>query len=269
MTLEEYHTYSANQRKKVLRCDLQKLLDEHLDTEGSIASIRGIIRDELNTKFETLKTDLTRTLDAKIRSLTTENSKLAQENLVIKKVLGEQQKCLERMQRNSSKENIFISGIPNKLLSDMSDVPGDDANPNDVTDDHTTIIHHVLNFVNPDITNNCYKIVKNFDAREGYTRHSAKISVVSSDVRSKIFKGCSKFRDIHRDNYMKRIFLKNDDPPMTRKENDRLYKKMKELREAEDKDNPENKYFIKGGKLYKNDEADSIDEFNLSNQLFQ
>ena len=58
LTLEAYHGYNAAQRKKVLRGDLQQLLDEHLDTEGSVASIRGIIRDELNTKFDTLKIDL-------------------------------------------------------------------------------------------------------------------------------------------------------------------------------------------------------------------
>ena len=59
---------------------------------------------------------------------------------------------------------------------------------------------------------------------------------------------------------------KNDDPPLTRKENERLQTKMKELRDLEDPDNPQNKFYIKKGSLYKNDE--SIDEFNLNNQLF-
>ena len=60
--------------------------------------------------------------------------------------------------------------------------------------------------------------------------------------------------------------MKNDDPPLTRKENERLHSKMKQLRELEDPEVPQNKYFIKERKLYKNEEA--IDEFNLNNQLF-
>ena len=69
-------------------------------------------------------------------------------------------------------------------------------------------------------------------------------------------------------NYMKKIFIKNDDPPLTRQENERLQGKMKELREMEDRENPVNRYHIKRGKLYKNGE-DCIDEFKLSNQLFE
>ena len=76
-----------------------------------------------------------------------------------------------------------------------------------------------------------------------------------------------KFKPLQADNYLKRIFIKNDDPPLTRKQNGRLRNKMKELRENEDRENPENRYHIKKGKLYRNDE-ECIDEFNLSNQLF-
>ena len=190
-----YH--NAAQRKKVLRGDLQQLLDEHLDTEGSVAFIRGIIREELNTKFDTLKKDLTKTIDNKVKTLTDENQKLMRENTMIKKVVSEQQKCLERLQRNDSKNNIFISGIPNKVNTDMETVP-DDNTAEDVVDSPEEIIHHILTFLHPAITNDCYKIVKNFDAREGYTRHSAKITVAAQETKAKIFKSCSKFKDLPR-----------------------------------------------------------------------
>ena len=63
------------------------------------------------------------------------------------------------------------------------------------------------------------------------------------------------------------MFLKNEDTPLQKKENDRLYQKMRELRAAEaNQDDPENVYKLKSGKLYKND--DVIDSFNLENQLF-
>ena len=196
LTLETYHGFNAAQRKKVLRGELQQLLDEHLDTEGSVASIRGIIREELNTKFDTLKKDLTNTMNTKIKTVTEENKKLMQENNAIKKVVGEQQKCLERLQRNESKSNIFISGIPTMVNADM-ETAADDHTAAGVIDNPEEIIHHILQFLHPDITNNCYKIIKSFDAKEGYTRHSAKISVGAQDTKAKLFKSCLKFKDVH------------------------------------------------------------------------
>ena len=95
-----------------------------------------------------------------------------------------------------------------------------------------------------------------------------KISVESVGTKSTLFKSCSKFKDLPADHYLKKVFLNNDDPPTTRREKDRLYKKMKELRELEDRNNPVNTYQIKEGKLLKNG-VDCIDEFNLCNQLFQ
>ena len=171
---------------------------------------------------------------------------------------------MERSRREESKNNIFISGIPIAVQPDFrttSDMDDDNAISN-----HVEIIQHVLNFVSPGIKKDDYKILKSFDAKENYTRHSAKIQVKDYDTKSKIFKGCTKFKDLDERNYLRKIFLKNDDPPLTRKENERLHSKMKQLRELEDPEVPQNRYFIKERKLYKNEEA--IDEFNLNNQLF-
>ena len=63
LTIEGYHKLNANQRKKVKRDQLQLLLDEHLNTEGSVASLRGVIREELDAKFKQLETDLSNTLN--------------------------------------------------------------------------------------------------------------------------------------------------------------------------------------------------------------
>ena len=93
---------------------------------------------------------------------------------------------------------------------DLSAVPEEDDE--EAIEEHADLIHHILSFVNPNITEGCYKIVKNFDPREGYTRHSAKISVKSGDVRSKLFKCCAKFKDLPKESYMKKVFLGNDDP---------------------------------------------------------
>ena len=46
-------------------------------------------------------------------------------------------------------DNIFISGIPNEMEIGDQDV-----------NDNKKILHHILNFVNPGITDNDYKILK-------------------------------------------------------------------------------------------------------------
>ena len=86
-------------------------------------------------------------------------------------------------------------------------------------------------------------------------------------MKKKIFEGCRKFKDLPLESPIKKVFLKNEDTPLQKKENDRLYQKMRDLRaEEEDPDNPTSVYKIRSGKLYKNEEV--LDTFNLENQLF-
>ena len=265
LTIEEYCGFNASQRGKIKRGELQAILDEFLQTdEGSVTSIRGIIREELNTKLEEMKTELSNLVRSEVKTVSDENKRLAEENKNMKKILLEHQKFMERARREETKNNIFISGIPNAVKQDFQAITTID-DENAVTD-HAEIIHHVVKFVNPTIKKEDYKILVNFDAKESHTRHSAKIRVENYNTKSNIFKGCAKFKTLEENNYLRRIFLKNDDPPLTRKENERLQGKMKQLRDLEDPIDPENKYYIKKGTLFKNNEP--LDEFNLNNQLF-
>ena len=129
----------------------------------------------------------------------------------------EQQKLLERLRSEDTKNNIFISGIPNEITKD------DDT----LTSDHKEIINYILTFVKPDIEEENYKILKNFEPRDGNDRHSAKIVVLKDGLKKKIFMGCKKFKDLPVDSPIKKVFLKNKDIPMQRKENDRLYAKLR------------------------------------------
>ena len=265
LTIEEYCGYNASQRKRVKRDELQVILDEHLQTDGgNVTSLRGIIREELSTKLEAMKAELSNLVKSEVKTVTDENIRLAQENVTMKKVLSEQQRFLERTRREETKNNLFISGIPNAVKPNFLDT-AEMEDENAVTN-HVDIIHHVLNFVKPNIQKEDYKILFNFDAKETHTRHSAKIRVENFDTKMDIFKGCAKFKSLGETNYLRKIFIKNDDPPLTRKENERLQFKMKELRGLEDPNDPQNRYYIMKGSLYKNNEV--IDDFNLNNQLF-
>ena len=84
LTIEQYHKATAAQRKKIKRDELQTILDEHLNTDGNFNSLRGILREELTTQLKDIKDDLTRTIDAKIKTFADENEKLLSENKAIK-----------------------------------------------------------------------------------------------------------------------------------------------------------------------------------------
>ena len=241
--MEQYCKFNPTQRKKVKRDELQAMLDEHIQSDGeAVASIRGIIREELNTKLEAMKTELSNLVKSEVKTVADENKRLADENATIKKVLSEHQKFMERSQRELSKNNIFISGIPNAVQPDFQNIANAD-DENAITN-HVDIVHHILNFVSPGIDKESYQILKNFDAKENHTRHSAKIQLDNYTIRYNIFKGCTKFKDLDGESYLKKIFLKNDDPPLTRKEHERLHIKMKELREQDNPDDP-HRYYIK------------------------
>lgn len=255
LTFEDYHKLNPTQRTKVKRADLQQLLDEHINADNA-NSIRGIIREELKTIAAGVEKKITEKYDKKIQDVEEENERLKKENSEIKAAISEQQKFLERIRGEKNATNIFISGIPNEM--DVNDV---------IVNNPSTIVNHILKFLKPNIEPDDYKILKNFEPREGNDRHSAKISCSSLDIKKDIFLGCSKFKDLPTGSPLKKVFLKNEDTPLQRKENDRLFKKMRELRDAEeDPDNPTNVYKIRSGKLFKNEEV--VDTFNLENQLF-
>ena len=254
LTLENYQALNVSQRKKVKREELQTLIDDHI-ADSDVATLRGVIRDELKAQTAALEKTLKTKYDSRIKAVEDENDRLKKENAEIKKAISEQQKFLERLGNEKNMDNIFISGIPNAMEIDDEQV-----------NDHKVILNHILHFVNPGIADDDYKILKNFDPREGHDRHSAKIKCVSQEVKGKIFKGCKNFKDLPAESCLKKIWLKNEDTPMQKKENDRLYNRLRELWSAEDADDPANIYKIKSGKLFKNDEV--IDTFNLENQIF-
>ena len=111
-----------------------------------------------------MKTELSNLVRAEVKTVSEENIRLAEENKAMKKVLLEHQKFMERTRKEETKNNIFISGIPNAVQPDFQNISvADDEN---AVTDHVDIIHHVLSFVSPDIRKENYKILVNFKAKE-------------------------------------------------------------------------------------------------------
>ena len=171
---------SVAQRKCIKREELQQLIDDQIiDTDA--ATLRGIIREELQTQTTVLENTIKLKYDGKIKAVEEENSRLKKENTEIKKAVSEQQKFLERLRSEKNMDNIFISGIPNKMV--INELETNDAN---------LIVGHILKYVSPDLTPENYKILKNFEPREGHDRHSTKIKCSDQGVKKKIFVGCKK-----------------------------------------------------------------------------
>ena len=116
--------------------------------------------------------------DSRIKGVKDENDRLKKEKEEIKKAVSEQQKFLERVHSEKKMDNIFKSGILIELEIDDNKV-----------DDVSTILHHVLKFVDESVTPQNYKILKNFERREGNMRHSAKVKGADQIIKKKIFAG--------------------------------------------------------------------------------
>ena len=175
VTFEEYAKLSAAQQKAIKRDELNKLIDNQLALMNNDPNaIRNVITNTINAaidkKFEQLAIELKQ-----------ENDVLKTDNQVMRKVLMEQQKSLERIHKDRTRKNVFITGIPNTMEADY----GDDE----------------------------------------------------------------KLKTIEETDPLRKVFIKNEETPLVRKENDRLYTKMKELQE----NNPEKAkdFRITKGKLLK------------------
>ena len=115
LTLEDYGAMSVAARmRRVKREELQQLVDDQIiDTD--VATLRSVIREELQTQTTVLENAIKLKYDGKIKAVEEENSRLKKENTEIKKAVSEQQKFLERLRSEKNMDNIFISGIPNEM----------------------------------------------------------------------------------------------------------------------------------------------------------
>ncbi len=157
---------------------------------------------------------------------------------MLKKV---KQKYLENVRRDKNKNNVFISGIPiNMEINEKR------------TDEIDEIILYILKYVHPDISTDDYNVLNSFEPREGFTRHSCLIAFKNSNIKNNILGNSKKLKDLAPDHELRKVYIKSDQSPLTRKENFRLYNKFKLLRETHKDDHAVN-IKLQKGKLYLND----------------
>ena len=170
------------------------------------------------------------------------------------------------MRREKLSNNIFISGIPASYIINNVEV-----------EDKKEIIKEILKRIDPLVTDTKYKVEKVIDPGANRTRntidpgtirtrYSARLSFNDSDSRKTILKNAKLLGNCEENDSIRKVFVRCEDPPLTRKENRRLSDKLKKLKAELEPGDEETKIKLSKGKLYRNQTV--IDEFNLSNQIF-
>ena len=239
------------------------MLDEQLQERNlNDASLKRLITDTITKSIDAVKKDLKEELGAEINELREQIDKSEQEIKSFKKVITEQQKFMESSKRDKMRNKVFMAGIPNDL-----EIKDDDDDENDVTlNDQNDIISHILSFVDPNIDQTKYKVIRKIRPKEGYTRHSCLLEFHEFAVKDSLLKKCKMLKDLDEGDSLKKVYIKNESTPLTRKENSRLYGEFQKLLEAHRGDR-NNRVRLDKGKLTLNDNI--VDEFNLANQIFQ
>lgn len=244
-TLGIQNTVNINEIKETIVDVITRSLEHIVTTKIKeiIEDIKGIVKadiDPMKVEIKSLREDL-------------DNSK--DQCKIMKKVILEQQKTLEYLKRDRIRHNVFISGIPNTIKINNND-----------TANNKIIVDYILKFLLPNIKDEDYKINKEFDSKVGFNRHSVIISLKNSDKKTELLQKCKDLKSRTEENsWLRKVFIKSEQTPLTSKENSRLYKKFKDLK-TKYEDDDTNLIQLDKGKLYHNEII--IDEFNLENQIF-
>ena len=258
VTIEDYMQLTPAQRKTQVK--KEKLL-ELLELQLTRQNVAGVGVHELKVMITDAVKDSVGELKDEIKGYRKEVDDLKQqlktvedERKTLKKVISDQQRFLETVKKDKVKDNIFISGIPNAM-----DIGGTETNDND------EIVLDILCFVDPNISAADYRVIKTFEPREGLPRHSCLVGFTNINAKKNLLSNSKKLNGLSDDDVRKKVFIKSEQTPLTRKENSRLYGEFKKLQTTH-KDDDTKIVKLEKGKLYLDGEV--VDEFSLTNQLF-
>ena len=267
--------------KKVTICDVRKKCDQcltkagtssaplQLDPDKNLSELSvsdllvimdtkfGELEERLTAKFDKmrveLKEEISKEVEKETKAIIEDVKSVKETQKVIKKTILEQQRFLERLRREHSARNVIITGIPKTLLID-----------NRPTEDATAKMEHILSLLDNSISEDSYEVLKIFDVRQyadGVEKQSIKIQFNDIDTKKSFMKKKVELKSLNSDHPLKKVYINNDEPPLTHKENVRLRSKAYNLRQA-----GEGAIVLEKGVLTK--DGVQVDCFDLSNQLF-
>ena len=174
---------------------------------------------------------------------------------VLEKIVVRQQELIENLQKRDLECNLIISGVP-------------ESSPHESTDDHGTVIKLFREIMTPEeMTNMELSETSRLGQRPssqnpGLTPRRIKAVLGNKLLRNAILK---KAKNLKGNKNFPRVYINPDEPVLTRRENSRLRRRLRELRESH-KSTPNLHIYLKRGNIFIN--SDIVDTFSLSNQMF-
>ena len=241
-----------NPEKSLAELTVKDLLDI---MDKKFGDLETRLTDRFNKMKVELKEEIGKEIDEETKPIKEDIQSMKETQEVLKKTLLEQQQFLEKIRRESSASNVIITGIP-KILK-INNTPTEDA---------TAKMEHIISVVDNTITENSYKVLKIFDVKQyadGAEKQSVKIKFNEISTKQSFMKKKMALKSLNDNDPLKKVFINNDEPPLTHKENVRLRSKAYELRQQAD---DRSTIVLQKGVLTK--DGTEIDRFDLSNQLF-
>ena len=169
----------------------------------------------------------------------------------IKVALNNQQSYLERCRSDSTKLNVVFAGVktgPIQVDGNTAETPKEK-------------VISVLAKIGVPVEETDFTMY-DIPAPENRDTQFLKFAVKDMNLKKSIMEKKMSLKALPEGHPLKFVFIKNDEPVMTRKENERLRYRMRCIR----REYPNDQVKIEKGKLYHNNNI--VDTFNLDNQIF-
>ena len=166
-----------------------------------------------------LLTEKVTVLENKVNLLEKENGKLKENNSVLTGIVVNMQSSLNRMENVERSCNLIISRIPE----------GDMESDNGILNEDKAKVSHIIKKLDMENTDFCENIEVNRIGKinPGKDRF-IKVKLPTTNIRNDILKKKAILKTLA--DPLNRIFIKKDLHPVYQKENERIYKKMTELK---------------------------------------
>lgn len=230
---------------------------KQIDTRFSLDDVKTLIQLSENRIISKLESIVSRIdkLDEKIDRVKAEQIRLDLEVEKVKQVVVAQQQTIEAHEAEKRQLNLIFSGVPEAdvLISDDQCLSGDAGKVG-------FLCQEISSDFDGAAVESCSRLGK---PRAGHNR-LLKVKFARLSARDKILYSQKRIRENPKcASSFGRIFVNKDSSPLMRKEEKRLRDVMFQEKQ---KASPDTKFFIKSGKLFRNN--DVIDRINFVNQLF-
>ena len=219
---------------------LNSLMDKPITelTVADIIQINMISNDPIRQQISTMEKDFGKkfqSMEDRINILDKEKSKLEEENTVLRNVVTNMQRSLNRIDSDIRNKNVIITGLPEGVIQF-----GD--NGETYTTDKGKIKWLLQRMENNDFDNQIEGLdVSRIGEEKAGSNRVVKIVMESVEKRDKFLKNTSKMKDAPEP--WNKVFVKKDQHPVYIAENNRLRKKAYDLKRTQGYENKEVKVF--------------------------